>query len=403
MDISATYAGHDLRRKRAKEESEAVELRTNPQIDSIIQERLENLEDGLSPFACRSKSSRGRERPETPSPLRTEYQRDRDRIIHTKAFRRLKHKTQVFIAPAGDHYVTRLTHTLEVAQIARTIARALNLNEDLTEAMAHGHDLGHTPFGHVGEDTLDQISSVGFAHSAQSLRIVELLEKDGQGLNLTWEVRQGIASHSKSRGDFLAAEMVDASGGSLTLEGQILRLADSVAYLNHDIADALRSGILRESDLPDEINRVLGNSHAQRINTLVTDAVYASWPASGSAPVTDGEPGQAGTPVVTPIISLSPEIRNAMMQLREFMFEWVYLPLGRSPESEAAREVVRTLFSYFLSNPEEVPPPYFGPDTTPEQAAIDYLSGMTDHYAIRMAESIEPGVSRNLFGSVPLA
>ncbi len=377
-------------------------MHTNPQIDSIIQERLENLEEGLSPYASRTKSSRGRERPETPSPLRTEYQRDRDRIIHTKAFRRLKHKTQVFIAPAGDHYVTRLTHTLEVAQIGRTIARALNLNEDLTEAMAHGHDLGHTPFGHVGEDTLDQISSAGFTHSAQSLRIVESLEKDGQGLNLTWEVRQGIASHSKARGDFLAAEMVDVSGESLTLEAQILRLADSVAYLNHDIADALRSGILRESDLPQEVNRILGRSHAQRINALVTDAVYASWPASGASQATDGEPEETGTPAVTPTISLSPETRDAMMQLREFMFERVYLPLGRSVEAEAAREVVRVLFLYFLSNPEEVPPPYFGPDTTPEQAAIDYLSGMTDHYAIRMAERIKPGVSRNLFGSVPL-
>ena len=335
--------------------------------------------------------------------MRTEYQRDRDRIIHTKAFRRLKHKTQVFIAPTGDHYVTRLTHTLEVAQIARTIARALNLNEDLTEAMAHGHDLGHTPFGHVGEDTLDQISQSGFTHSAQSLRIVEQLEKDGQGLNLTWEVRQGIACHSKPRGDFLADGLVDGSGESLTLEAQILRLADSVAYLNHDIADALRAGILRESDLPEEVNRVLGNSHSQRINTLVTDAVYASWPASGSvpdSPVPDlqEKSGQASTP----IISLSPEIRHAMMLLREFMFERLYLPLGRNAEWEAAREVVRTRYSYFLSNPEEVPPPYFGPDATPEQAAVDYLSGMTDHYAIRLAERVKPGVSRNLFTSVPL-
>ena len=387
----------------------------NPHINTTVRERLESLEEGLSPYASRCKSSRGRERQETPSPLRTEYQRDRDRIIHTKAFRRLKHKTQVFIAPAGDHYVTRLTHTLEVAQIGRTIARALNLNEDLTEAMAHGHDLGHTPFGHVGEDTLDQISQSGFTHSAQSLRIVEQLEKDGHGLNLTWEVRQGIACHSKPRGDFLADGLVDGSGESLTLEAQILRLADSVAYLNHDIADALRSGILRESDLPEEVNRVLGNSHSQRINTLVTDAVYASWPASGVAPDSavapdlaiapdsEGKSGQASNPVISPVISLSPEVRHAMMLLREFMFERLYLPLGRSAESEAAREVVRTLYSYFLTNPEEVPPPYFGPDATPEQAAVDYLSGMTDHYAIRLAERVKPGVSRNLFTSVPLA
>lgn len=369
------------------------------QISSIILERLEKLEEGLSPYASRSKTSRGRVRQEPPSPLRTEYQRDRDRIIHTNAFRRLKHKTQVFIAPAGDHYVTRLTHTLEVAQIARTIARALNLNEDLTEAMAHGHDLGHTPFGHVGEDTLDQISQLGFTHSAQSLRIVEQLEKDGEGLNLTWEVRQGIACHSKPRGDFLAEGLVDSNGEPLTLEAQILRLADSVAYLNHDIADALRSGVLRESDLPDEVNRVLGNSHSQRINALVTDAVYSSWPASGASPASLGKTGQTSNPVIT----MSPETRQAMTQLREFMFEKMYLPLSRNAESDSAREVVRTLHSYFLTNPEEVPPPYFGPHATPEQAAVDYLSGMTDHYAIRLAEKIKPGVSGNLFANVPLA
>lgn len=347
----------------------------------------------MSPYASRSKNSRGRYRPESPSPLRTEYQRDRDRIIHSKAFRRLKHKTQVFIAPSGDHYVTRLTHTVEVAQIARTIARALNLNEDLTEAMAHGHDLGHTPFGHVGEDTLYQISLNGFAHSSQSLRIVDQLEKDGRGLNLTWEVRQGIANHSKARGDFLAESPIDKSGEALTLEAQILRLADSVAYLNHDIDDASRSGILRESDLPDQVNRVLGKSRAQRINTLVMDAVYTSWPASGDD--IDLEPG-------TPVIGLSPETRQAMMLLREFMFKRVYLPLGRSAESEAARDVVRALYSHFISNPEEVPPPYFGPNIAPEQAAVDYLSGMTDHYAIRVAERVKPGVSRDLFNRVPL-
>ena len=352
----------------------------------------------MSPFASRSKLSRGRDRLEPPSPLRTEYQRDRDRIIHTKAFRRLKHKTQVFIAPAGDHYVTRLTHTLEVAQIARTIARALNLNEDLTEAMAHGHDLGHTPFGHTGEDALDEISKLGFTHSAQSLRIVEQLEKDGRGLNLTWEVRQGIACHSKARGDFLADGLVDREGEILTLEAQILRLADSVAYLNHDIADALRSGALRESNLPEEVNRVLGNSHSQRINTLVTDAVYASWSASGAPTGSDGQAGSTRTPIIT----MSPEIRHAMVLLREFMFEQFYLPLGRSAESEAAREVVRALYTYFLSNPEEVPPPYFGPDVPPEQAAVDYLSGMTDHYAIRLAERVKPGVSQGLFANVPL-
>ena len=351
---------------------------------------MEAREEALSPYAVRSVRSRGRAKPEPPCPLRTEFQRDRDRIIHTKAFRRLKHKTQVFIAPAGDHYVTRLTHSLEVAQIARTIARALNLNEDLVEAMAHGHDLGHTPFGHVGEETLDQISESGFTHSAQSLRIVERLENDGQGLNLTWEVRQGIACHSKPRGDFLAAGTVE----NLTLEGQVLRLADSVAYLNHDIADALRAGILKVSDLPDEVNNTLGTTHSQRINTLVTDTVHASWAASGV-----NEAANNGQPTIT----MSPDVRKAMTQLREFMFQRVYLPLGSSAEAEAARDIVRMLYQHFLRNPEEIPPPYFGPEETPELGSLDYLAGMTDRYAIRLAERLRPGISRGIFAGVPLA
>ena len=379
------------------------------EVDAAIQQRLERQEEGLSAYASRSSQSRGRERPEPPSPLRTEFQRDRDRIIHTNAFRRLKHKTQVFIAPTGDHYVTRLTHTLEVAQIARTIARALNLNEDLVEAMALGHDLGHTPFGHVGEETLDQIaqeqiSSSGFTHSAQSLRIVEELEKDGEGLNLTWEVRQGIACHSKPRGDFLA----DASVAKMTLEAQVLRLADSVAYLNHDIGDALRSGILKESQLPDEVNTILGDTHSERINTLVTDTVYASWAAAGTGatPLDETNSDETNThgtnTTEAPTITMSPEVREAMMMLREFMFDRVYLPLGQSAESEAARDIVRTLYYYLVRNPEEVPPPYFGPDTTAEQAAVDYLAGMTDHYAIRLAERQKPGISRGRFPGAPL-
>ena len=355
-----------------------------------IKLRLESLEDRLSPYASRSHLSRGRERPECPSPLRTEFQRDRDRIIHTNAFRRLKHKTQVFIAPAGDHYVTRLTHTLEVAQIGRTIARALNLNEDLVEAMAHGHDLGHTPFGHVGEDTLHQLSESGFAHSVQSLRIVERLEKDGEGLNLTWEVRQGIVCHSKPRGDFLDQDLAK----SLTLEGQILRVADSVAYLNHDIADAIRAGILETEDLPAEVNETLGTTHSQRINTLVTDVVGASWDASG-----DGAP----SPDVTPTITMSPIVRRTANLLREFMFQEVYLPLGRTEESAVAREIVRLLFQHFLECPEEIPHPYFQHEEDESQAALDYLSGMTDHYAIRQAELLQPGISRGVFSRVPLA
>ena len=287
---------------------------------------------------------------------------------------------------------------MEVAQIGRTIARALNLNEDLVEAMSHGHDLGHTPFGHVGEATLDQLSDSGFAHSVQSLRIVERLEKDGNGLNLTWEVRQGIVCHSKPRGDFLDQDLAE----SLTLEGQILRVADSVAYLNHDIADAIRARILRVEDLPGEVNETLGTTHflkhelpqhVGRIDTLVTDVVGASWNASG-----DGTPLTEDPPTIT----MSPPVRNAANMLREFMFQEVYLPLGRSEESEVAREIIRVLFRHFVAHPDQIPPAYFRHEENENQAAVDYLSGMTDHYAIRQVEALQPGISCGVFSRVLL-
>ena len=364
-------------------------MQTGPVEDLQVRQRLEALEENLSPYASRSSRSLGRERSETPSPLRTEYQRDRDRIIHTNAFRRLKHKTQVFLAPSGDHYVTRLTHTLEVAQVGRTIARALNLNEDLVEAMSYGHDLGHTPFGHLGEETLDQVYSEGFTHSAQSLRIVERLAREGEGLNLTWEVRQGIVSHSKPRGDFLDIELDE----SLTLEAQVLRVADSVAYLNHDSADAIRAGMLKVEDLPERANRVLGTTHSQRINSLVTGIVQASWPASGLA----DEP-----PDEKPVIGMDPEAREAMVELREYMFQNLYLPLGKTRQSEVGRDVVKLLYHYFVDNAEEIPPPYFSPGVEPDRAAVDYVAGMTDHYAIRQAEKLQPGITQGAFQSVPL-
>jgi dGTPase len=276
-----------------------------------------------------------------------------------------------------------------VAQIGRTIARALNLNEDLVEAVSHGHDLGHTPFGHVGEATLDQLSDSGFAHSVQSHRIVEKLEKDGNGLNLTWEVRQGIVCHSKPQGDFLDPRMAE----SLTLEAQILRVADSVAYLNHDIADAIRAGILRVEDLPKEVNETLGTTHAQRIDTLVTDIVDASWKASG-----EGAPSTAEPPTIT----MNPPVRYAANLLREFMFQEVYLPLGETEESEVAREIIRVLFQHFVEHPEHIPPAYFRHEENENQAAVDYLSGMTDHYAIRQAEALQAGISRGVFARVPL-
>lgn len=361
--------------------------------ESLVRKRLEALEESLSPYASRSAQSRGREQPEDPSPLRTEFQRDRDRIIHTNAFRRLKHKTQVFIAPAGDHYVTRLTHTLEVAQIGRTIARALNLNEDLVEAMSYGHDLGHTPFGHLGEETLDGLYPPGFVHADQSLRIVEQLEKEGEGLNLTREVRQGIVSHSKPRGDFLDSGLEE----SITLEAQILRLADSVAYLNHDIADAVRAGLLKIADLPEQANQQLGATHAARIDALVTDIVMASWPASGLP-----GSGLIGTGSVRPAITMSQAARAAMIDLREYMFKSIYLPLGQTEQSRVAQEVVELLYRHFAANPEEVPPPYFGAGEAADRAAVDFIAGMTDHYAIRFAERLKPGITRGVFYGVSL-
>ncbi len=316
--------------------------------------------------------------------MRTEFQRDRDRILHSKAFRRLKHKTQVFIAPRGDHYVTRLTHTLEVAQIARTIARALDLNEDLTEAIALGHDLGHTPFGHIGEDELNRLHPGGFRHSQQSLRIVDQLEKEGQGLNLTWEVRQGILHHSKPRGDFLGA---DGLAQDLTLEGQICRTADAVAYLNHDLADAFRAGIFSENDLPERVVATLGTRHSQRVNTMVSDIVQHSWAATGEGGASDGPPA----------ITMGPEVREAVNTLREFMFERVYLPEDRGEEGQTARRVIRLLYHHYREHPEEVPPEYNQRSRSSELAVVDYISGMTDQYALRAAERLEPGIARAFY------
>ena len=338
-----------------------------------VRHRLEERERLLSPFAARSFESRGRDRPEEPSPVRTEFQRDRDRIIHSKAFRRLKHKTQVFIAPAGDHFVTRLTHTLEVAQIARTIARALNLNEDLTEAIALGHDIGHTPFGHAGEDALAELLPGGFRHSEQSLRVVTHLEKNGQGLNLTWEVRDGILKHSKPREDILA----EGAGLPGSLEGQVVRLADSVAYLNHDIADAIRAGLLREEDLPRSVRDTLGSGHSRRINSLVCDVIEHSWAASGLVG-SDAKPQ----------IAVSPKMAAAANELRDFMFEKVYEWEGARREAERARRVVYFLFDRYLAHPNEVASDFVRPDDPPERRAADYIAGMTDLFAERTAAAL---------------
>ena len=321
------------------------------------QEKREHLI--FSPYASFSDESRGRDRDEEPCPMRTIYQRDRDRIIHCKAFRRLKHKTQVFLSPEGDHYRTRLTHTLEVAQIARSIARALNLNEDLTEAIALGHDLGHTPFGHAGERTLNSLCPMGFAHYRQSIRVVEFLEKDGQGLNLTWEVRDGILNHR-------------TSGNPSTLEGKAVRLSDKIAYINHDIDDGIRAGILKESDIPSEYTDVLGNSTKERLNTMISDIIMNS---IGKNDLVMSEP-----------------VRKAMTELRKFMFESLYLnPTAKSEEAKADK-LITELYRYYVANTDKLPDTYkrfiteF--DERPEQVVCDYIAGMSDQYSISKFQEI---------------
>ena len=336
-----------------------------------IRQLAEEREEGLSPYAVKSTQSRGRLRYEEPCPVRTSFQRDRDRIIHAKAFRRLKHKTQVFIAPQGDHYMTRLTHTLEVSQIARTISRALNLNEDLTETITLGHDLGHTPFGHVGEEVLNELYHQGFRHNEQSLRIVDLLEHDGRGLNLTWEVRDGIVNHSKSR-----ANILEDWGKVGTLEGEVCKIADIVAYINHDIGDAIRAGIITGDDLPVSATTLLGHSQSERINTMVCDIIEHSWAVT----VRDYDT------VASPTISMSPQILEASNTLRDFLFDRVYNLHAAQAEAERARGIVRLLYDYFSKHADRLPPEYFLYSVEAERRVVDYIAGMTDQYASRLAE-----------------
>jgi dGTPase len=336
-----------------------------------IRQLIEDKEESLSSHAVKSRFSRGRQKYEEPCPIRTAFQRDRDRIIYCKAFRRLKHKTQVFIAPLGDHYVTRLTHTLEVSQIARTISRALNLNEDLTEAIALGHDLGHTPFGHVGEETLDELYHHGFRHNEQSLRVVDLLENNGQGLNLTWEVRDGILNHSKTNVDIWG----EGWGKVNTLEGEVVKISDIIAYINHDIDDAVRAGMITEGNLPISAIIKVGNSHSLRINTMVRDIIENSWGVRGDS---EGNPS----------ITMSPDILEATNTLRGFLFEQVYNIRSAQEESERAREVVRALYKYFNEHIDKLPLEYSLYSDEPERRVVDYIAGMTDQYALRMAEEL---------------
>ena len=323
-------------------EGELVTLREQTQ----KQERIT-----LSPLACLAAESRGRSRPEEECAIRTPFQRDTDRIVYSKAFRRLKHKTQVFLQPEGDHYRTRMTHTLEVSRIARVIARALSLNEDLTEAVALGHDLGHTPFGHAGERLLNEVMPGGFAHYKQSVRVVERLEKGGAGLNLTWEVGNGIVCHTKGT-------------PAATLEGQLVRLADHIAYINHDIEDALRGDIIRPLDIPLEISNVLGFTHSKRISTLVTDAVQASQ-------------GQRE-------ICQSPRVGEAMLALKDFMFESVYTNQLAKGEEGKAQDMLRRLFEYYQKDPDRLPGDFqtIRMEEGVDRAVCDYIAGMTDPFAV---------------------
>ena len=341
-----------------------------------VRRRLEANEERLSPFASRSVSSRGRRVTEVPSPVRTAYQRDRDRILHTKAFRRLKHKTQVFISPSLDHYVTRLTHTLEVAQVARTITRALNLNEDLAEAASLGHDIGHGPFGHAGEEALAECLPEGFRHNYQSVRVLDRLEGGGEGLNLSFEVLDAIEKSSKAREDIFA----EGWGVPETLEGQVVKTADAIAYVNHDIIDAIRAGLISEADLPAAARRVLGNSHAERLNTLICDAVEASWAATG-----EGPPALDGSP---PAITFSPAVHSAANELREFMFQRVYLYDSTRADAERGKKVVIFLFRHFVARPEGISADFSLAGDPVERRAADYVSGMTDRYAIRLAREL---------------
>jgi len=322
-------------------------------------ERLEGLI--LSKYATLSKNSKGRMREEEKCSIRTDFQRDRDRIIHSKAFRRLKHKTQVFIAPEGDHYRTRLTHTLEVAQISRTIARALRLNEDLTEAIALGHDLGHTPFGHTGENVLNEIHKKGFKHNEQSLRVVDLLEtsRESRGLNLTYEVRDGILNHS---GDLVAE----------TLEGQIIKFADRIAYINHDIDDSLRANIISEDMLPKDCIKVLGSKHGERINTMIRDVILNSYDKDK--------------------ISMSEEVKFYTDKLRDFMFTNVYLSKKAKSEEEKAKRMIKLLYEYYMDNFDELPEEhknlYNDLNCDKEDIICDYIAGMTDRYVINKYKEI---------------
>ncbi|MCF8067179.1 MAG: deoxyguanosinetriphosphate triphosphohydrolase [Desulfobacterales bacterium] len=342
-----------------------------------IREDFENREKNfIAPYGCLSAESRGRTKKEAPCPVRTEFQRDRDRIVYSNAFRRLKHKTQVFLSPLGDHYRTRLTHTLEVSEIARSIARALRLNEDLVEAIALAHDIGHTPFGHGGETVLKEIYSNKFSHHAQGLRVVEFLERKGMGLNLTMEVRDGIIKHSKGYGNIIPENPKEQA---ITIEGRVVRVADIMAYLNHDLDDAIRSRVITRSEVPESCTSVLGSNHSDRATTMIKDIIYSSEPDNNDFK-----------------LKMSDEIFNAMTDLRQFLYDKVYRSRQVHKEFIKAKKVLSELFEYFLNNQDvfkeklvvmEMSECYRKRHSN-ERMVCDFIASMTDRFALNLYSEI---------------
>ncbi|MFH2218244.1 MAG: deoxyguanosinetriphosphate triphosphohydrolase [Pseudomonadota bacterium] len=342
-----------------------------------IREKFEQREKNfMSPFGCLSSNSKGRRREEALCPIRTVFQVDRDRIVYSNAFRRLKYKTQVFLSPLGDQYRTRLTHTLEVSEIARTIARAMRLNEDLTEAIALAHDLGHTPFGHSGETALQEIFSSNFTHKEQSLRVVDILEKNGKGLNLTYEVRDGIVKHSKGYGKIISA---DPEEQACTVEGNIVRVADIMAYLNHDLDDAVRSGVISEDQVPKACIKILGRTHSERANTMIKDLVYSTYVHEGNLH-----------------LNMSDEVYSTMTLLREFLYENVYRSPRVHTEFVKAKKILSELYACFLDNKSMLEKELADMDMdqcnhhnqTEERCVCDFIASLTDRYALELYEKI---------------
>lgn len=346
-----------------------------------IHEAVAEAEARMSRYATKS-SEVVRERPESPSPLRGEFQRDRDRVIHSHAYRRLIHKSQVFVNPQGDHFATRMIHVQQVSQVARTIARALRLNEDLVEAAALAHDVGHAPFGHIGERVLDDRLADGFHHSRQGVRTLRILEKHGEGLNLTDAVLDAVLRHSKPEGKFITSDAV----ADMSLEAQVVRISDAIAYLAHDINDALNVGMITDADIPLAVTDALGTRHSQRIDAMVSDVIEASYDCAGF-----------GSATAMPWVRMSDGVSAAVTELRSFMFERVYHPTSSSSEGRRAAEFVEMLFDHYAGHPQAIPAWMRSLSLEPEYAAADYVCGMTDRYALLTVHKLRPDIDADLF------